>query len=37
LPLHHLKQNLQDIFFVPKREELKQNGRKQQDEGDAGE
>ena len=24
-------------FFVPKREELKQNGRKQQDEGDAGE
>ena len=24
-------------FFVPKREELKQNGRKQQDEGNAGE
>ena len=24
-------------FFVPKREELKQNGGKQQDEGDAGE
>ena len=23
-------------FFVPKREELKQNGRKKQDEGDAG-